>query len=450
MAQVTVYRCGNHSIDEGKLLAIANHIAMSQWCSHRGFKAAINEGAQISGLWIRSVDHAVVALDGMHSFNADFESLLQYAVYRYRISMSTDPRDKIYALLGFNENLTAGKQSCEPIVPDYTKSVTQVYIEATQYLLETSRNLSILSTVEDRTFRELKNLPSWVPDYSVSCTSGIGHRRWKTYSASRALKPKWQIKENGTVFSLNAMRVDTISRVGASGPEMCFAPWRCHELLSVVADMDEFYINGQTKVEAFWRTLIGDSQPTGASPSTIDIRYPAPDSLSRSFGSWLLLVAAIGLSVIWGKSNAPKDPAPVCQAITTTLNKLSRSDTIGSVPCTDEICGILKPVDPPETVGLDDDGRDHYMVALPYFASTEKFSCTRFFRTAEGFMGTGPLSLEIGDSIWLASGADVFFVLRERHGTKRFEFIGDAYVHGLMEEEALEKINRDFITVELD
>ena len=450
MAQHTVYGCGNYSVDEEKLLTIAYHIAVSPWAKYRGFTAAIDEYAQVSGLWIGSVDYVIVALDRMRLFNANYESKLQHAFNRYRGSKSTDPRDKVYALLGFNEGFTAEKQSYRPIVPDYTKSVPQVYIEATQYLLNTSSNLSILSTVEDRVFRKLKTLPSWVPDYSVPFTTGIGRRGWSIYSASRTLKAEWQIKENGTVLSLNALLVDTISHVGVSSLEMNSAPWRHHEMLSIVADMDEYYINGQTKVEAFWRTLIGNLQLTGAAHSGLKIQYPAPDSLSKSFRHWLLMDAAVAMSQVWREPDAPKDPASVCQAIKTTLDNLSNNDTSGLVPCADEINPLLKSVDPPELVGQDDGLRDQATAARPYLVSLNENPCKRFFRTANGLMGVGPLSLGVGDSIWLVPGADVFFVLREIHGTKRFEFMGDAYVHGLMQGEALENTKSVFTTVELE
>ncbi|KAF4338665.1 heterokaryon incompatibility [Fusarium beomiforme] len=69
-----------------------------------------------------------------------------------------------------------------------------------------------------------------------------------------------------------------------------------------------------------------------------------------------------------------------------------------------------------------------------------------FFITACGYIGIGPPNLQIGDEIWVLSGGDVPFVLRRHIGRNTsiaFEidhrsFIGDAYVHGIMQGEVIE------------
>lgn len=440
VAQATIYLCGSHLLEEAHLFLVAGHIMASSLGTYRGFGADYNEGALGRKGVISVVGSAIMTLTHMRFFSDDQVSSLQYAILKYRISRSTDPRDKIYALLGFYEGSTAETRSYKPIVPDYNKSVRQIYFEATQYLLNDSGNLLTLSAVEDKVFRKLKTLPSWVPDYSVPFTTGIGDMRRRLYSASRTLKPEWQIKENSTVLSLNAFRIDTVFHAGIHIGETLPTPWRCQELVSIIADMDEYYINGQTKVEAFWRTLIGDLQTQGT-------QHPAPDSLGKSFREWLLWVTAKGLSEIWWESNtlvAPKDPAAICKAIHTALNKLSTNDSRELVPCANEISRMMAELIDQEQFG------DQATAALQYMASLEHCSSLKFFRTAKGLMGMGPRSMEIGDSIWLAPGAEVFFVLRERHGTKRCEFVGDAYVHGLMHGEALDNADQDLTTVELE
>ncbi|KAF2647208.1 HET-domain-containing protein [Lophiostoma macrostomum CBS 122681] len=72
---------------------------------------------------------------------------------------ATDPRDKVYALLGL---LPQGM--ADLIHVDYTKSVTQVYV-ATASLLVKTIGLTILSAVQGTS--SIDDLPSWVPDWTL-------------------------------------------------------------------------------------------------------------------------------------------------------------------------------------------------------------------------------------------------------------------------------------------
>ena len=450
VAKATIFLCGNHLIEEEKLLFVANHIGKSSWVDRIEFGIPVKLNAPVSGGTILVVAYAAVALNRMHFLSGGYETLLQYAIYVCRGRRSTDPRDQIYALLGFHEGSTGETQSHKPIVPDYTKSVTQVYIEATHFMLYDSSDLSTLSAVEDRAFRLLKSLPSWVPDYSIPFVTGIGYRRMRLYSASRTLKPDWQIIENSTVLSSKALRIDTVSRVGTNleDKDIEIKSWWSHDMLSIVADMDEYYVNGQGRVEALWRTLIGDSQSQCVEESGFQARCPAPHSLGKSFHKWILLTAAICLSEVCRKyltMVASEDPAEMYKAMRTTLDKLSTDDTSDLVPCADDVFRMVA-----ELLHEGSVDRDLVSAALPYKNSIYENRYMRFFRTAKGLMGMGPRSLERGDSVWLFPGAEVFFVLRDRHGTKRFEFMGDAYVHGLMHGKALDNADQDFTTVELE
>ena len=72
----------------------------------------------------------------------------------------SDPRDKIYALLSL---LPASNRT--GIEPDYTKSVYEVYQHATLSIIESSRRLNVLLTVESH--EHLEGVPSWVPNVST-------------------------------------------------------------------------------------------------------------------------------------------------------------------------------------------------------------------------------------------------------------------------------------------
>jgi hypothetical protein len=59
------------------------------------------------------------------------------------------------------------------------------------------------------------------------------------------------------------------------------------------------------------------------------------------------------------------------------------------------------------------------------------------FRTANHYLGLGPVSSDIGDELWILRGARMPFVLRRRDD-RQYQLIGEAYVHGIMHGEAVQ------------
>lgn len=76
----------------------------------------------------------------------------------YRQMQSTDPKDKIYGLLGFVFELSG-------MTPDYTKSVRSIYCEATLRLIRAAKDLTYLH----QACFDNSILPSWALDYSTPC-----------------------------------------------------------------------------------------------------------------------------------------------------------------------------------------------------------------------------------------------------------------------------------------
>jgi hypothetical protein len=79
---------------------------------------------------------------------------------------STEAVDKIFALANLSHSTT--QNDLPPaFVPDYSKSVLEVYRTATLHFIEAG-SLDIMSGIEDGHLRqEDHGLPSWVPDFSV-------------------------------------------------------------------------------------------------------------------------------------------------------------------------------------------------------------------------------------------------------------------------------------------
>lgn len=208
-------------------------------------------------------------------------SSLMDVLARFKGSKSTDPRDKIYGLLGLTS------QSHE-IKVDYRKSVAEVYTEVTTIEINRSANLDFITQNpfqsnknpfegHDATER-LPGLPSWVPDFSSnvyddysSHYSSILFAQRGIYSAGSA-----ECKVPCDVLPGHALRLrGTV--IGRVGP-LLFDEWKpkfydstktdwqlrnihAYKKLYLSANVLESpatYVNGESESQAFWRTLAGD------------------------------------------------------------------------------------------------------------------------------------------------------------------------------------------------
>lgn len=79
----------------------------------------------------------------------------------YRDREASDPRDKIYALLGI-----AGDLSIYRIVPDYSIPFEEVYKATTLQFILAYRSLEVLNLTFG--LSKTSGLPSWTPDWRVS------------------------------------------------------------------------------------------------------------------------------------------------------------------------------------------------------------------------------------------------------------------------------------------
>lgn len=84
----------------------------------------------------------------------DVASILAYS----NMCGASDPKDKVYGTLALFEG--------QLVSVDYRKTVAEVYQEFTRAAIAASESLSILHLAGTR--RIQANLPSWVPDFSVT------------------------------------------------------------------------------------------------------------------------------------------------------------------------------------------------------------------------------------------------------------------------------------------
>ena len=87
---------------------------------------------------------------------------------RLRFCKATNPRDKVFALRNIANPADGVLGTYGSLIsPDYGIAIELLYIRVTKAIINARGDLKILNAKESDSQRELKSLPSWVPDYSV-------------------------------------------------------------------------------------------------------------------------------------------------------------------------------------------------------------------------------------------------------------------------------------------
>ncbi|KAL1865485.1 hypothetical protein Daus18300_007130 [Diaporthe australafricana] len=351
---------------------------------------------------------------------------------------ATDPRDKIYGLLGL-----AKPADVHFLAPDYSQSVADIYTRATARFIIQYQELLWLQFDNDTKDAAL-GLPSWVPDYSsrpdrprprytavmAGARGGDGYRAsgrscWggtRVFVSGLFPTPSWG------ELHLRGLDFDTVEY---AGPNPLVPPYTGHVLAERMENVrvrnaqtrdnvlawEEVvmakwsredgcffpYVGaaGLGKGEAFWRALTWDRDFGGRK---------VPPEHGRYFEAWL---GRGGVDASYAAANVGMDDVEVRR----TFVK----------PFTDCCVGWAH-------------GR-----------------C--FVVTARGYIGLAPFGTRVGDKVAVLQGGSVPFMLRERAAVAeaeeglggaaaagqhvRCEFVGEAFVLGVMEGEAVARARED-------
>jgi hypothetical protein len=132
---------------------------------------------------------------------------------RCRFRQASDPRDKVYALLGIQDVSQSSQAGALGVEPDYGRSTSEVYRRTAQQLLLQSDNLNILGACTATTNQDI---PSWVPDWSTTGSSPHplmydARGRNRQTHASRSTQAAPRFLDNGTVLVLTGHEVLTVT-----------------------------------------------------------------------------------------------------------------------------------------------------------------------------------------------------------------------------------------------
>jgi hypothetical protein len=347
----------------------------------------------------------------------------------------TDPRDKIYALLGIATDDNDPDKGILFLSPDYTIDEGELWKQLAVKVLTKKQNLSILSSVQYQTGifeagryiqtrkigRSQKGrIPSWIPQWNYAFRTSLSP--WDvedTFSAAKGLSLTFgKPPESG---SLEVEGVD----LGMVGHATWFM-WHDLDVSFLWASQLQRYFRTEKGLSLLARTLTAGRDCYG---SVIENR----SNVVADFVAYVLLLQDI--------DNAYGDDE----------FGYSRMSTEMSRPSLVEMKRFLSKLDTKSLRRLGEGGSATRFLgtALP-FCETR-----RLFLTLNGFLGLGPDSLLEGDRLCILAGGDLPLLLRpveesrgntevdhnRKENAGRFRLVGECYVEDLMKGEAVEALH---------
>jgi Heterokaryon incompatibility protein (HET) len=340
---------------------------------------------------------------------------------------ATNPRDKVYALLGVaNRNSRAH--------PDYRLDVETVYVDATRYVINESQDLAILAVVEDTrdeaSLDNINSLPSWVPNFNVQTSTAFR----KPLVAVNLPPPRIVWQPNPRMIGISGAKLDRIFYIENSsmGPRIeGISQW-----LRILFFSEPTYLNGEARLEALGRTLIENGVGSATNSEGILILFQL--WLAWEVARILVEDRRTGFEsdrtrLIYGSLNAIgmfEPPLP--------FGPLLTSGTVESF------------VSALNGEPRDEDTRDASRLANRYGELIMSKRRSKAFLTDRGRFGTAPRTSELYDTIWIVPGASDPLLLRPTGDSDHFWLMGYVYLHGFDLDDVLhnERLNWQDIILE--
>jgi hypothetical protein len=377
-AREAIFRCGNEEIDFKSLWAATTFIQIV----YRRFLSGVDGlNANASGfhnsLWMLGAFDLIptnpIALRRI-TINNPGHSLLDLLITCHTWDEpsefnATDPRDRVYALLGMATDDAARK-----IVPDYTASCEDAYITTARVLLEHGY-WEVLSM--RRTRNVCRNLPTWVPDWSAN--------NWSPWS------------RKGVRFDASHVKGTLVShcKVVAASQSDLF-----RVISPRVAFVDTVQEAGRTRV---WGCNNPEWKATSRHLETIQ------DYISRSlkYSAWQKEDAEWRLPVIDAQLNL----------------STSRTERASDPTYMQMYKKWVEEGEPKEEPGDILEACRRQMMNIPF---------SRPFLSTTGYVGLCSEDVEPGDEIVIVIGADVPYAVRPRDDGESYTLVGECHVYGIM------------------
>ena len=343
----------------------------------------------------------------------------------FRYSKATDPRDKIYALVGLSEAFTVA----DPSMLFYTQSIDDVYRLWTIWTLHKENNLEILSAVNRYIASGLAAKYSWVPGWYTTDENMSKHSTaWPSelFNASSSTLSTFEFRADDTVLGLSGYAFDTIE---ATGETMAFHPnarffgtellanayasqriWGSWESIAQVRAQQVYESTSEPMWDVYWQTIAFGEH---------GYRSHEKDRGRKNFNNFYSLSRKHLLPSDWIRLYLVKHVWALYFIIIMVMRALR----------------VFRKYESSE--------------GFEFTARCEQLGWRRMIRTRGGYIGLAVHAAKVGDKVALFKGARLPFLVRKiNHGKEPaargsdeegWNLVGDCYVHGVMHGEAWEE-----------
>ena len=407
--------CGERRVDAASFFGFSSNFArhMSSCC---GEFFLSQDQSMLRGLRYQVDSLYTMEYFRSHKKNTAISQQMSY----YRTRSCKDPKDKIYGFIGFGE---WSFNEANILQPDYSISDELVYEEIAGRIMERRGGLELLREVlPEQSLQNnarIKYLPSWVPDWTITVPLDAvrpmfdirqPHGTLRQYEAGNKFPVKQGIRTSvsylkpgklalpaamfGTIGALGDSRRDSEREVTTARFEDIETIRRWRSLAHIDAEAGRLYFNSNqlnmhkddlvTVEDAFWEVLCSS------------VLLASPDGLSIG-----------GQDLTQG---VPEAREAYAEAVKISGTPMQHNQEKGA---TRFVSSILQSI-----------------------------GSRRFFISSNHhrWMGLAPFTARKGDQIALFGGGTVPYIIR-RHGDpkkKEWAYIGDAYIHGAMDGEAID------------
>ncbi|KAJ4303231.1 hypothetical protein N0V90_002124 [Kalmusia sp. IMI 367209] len=337
---------------------------------------------------------------------------------------ATDPRDKVYGLLAILPKGIAAR-----IQPSYQPDVRvpNVYTSFAKASFLEEGNLNSLARL-NITPMGLDGLPSWAFDLSSDAPHTLMLTRHKRHAANGPRTSVPTFSDDGMVMSCEGVFIDTIETLSAALHQGKTEVWEPIEppIDPISADTGPYLIPvDETRV--LWHDSNYDFSQ---GPSLLDVPWIPVDEVPTLHNS-KVYVAMVPQDA-YQRDDVKQWPTFIQMSpLNIVVRSLLYPNAIFPIHGIalrhyftnfDSLC--------PDPVAFHEMGKD----------ATGVVADRRLCTTKNGLLGMAPKYAKLGDRIAVLTGCDMPVVLRPKGDN--FEFIGAAFVEGLMKGEAIERVEK--------
>jgi Heterokaryon incompatibility protein (HET) len=407
--------CGQRRLEWKVLYRFVDAVQDAIFSNETAYLRGMMAGRQFS-LCTRVLKH-LLTLRRLREQTAQGRLLnLLSALHSTHRATASDDRDKIYGILAFVKDASILVPR-----PDYICPVQTVFIFLVLAYIHHYKKLDILAHADPP--QELAELPSWTPDWSATERRSLLNRARYQFraaghtvaTANAALEDKVLVCEGICVDILDGLD-HSISRTSGNARG-------CH-----TDNATSIYGNDEATFSAIWRSLICDAGYR--SPGSLK---PSPKVMGRVFAQ-----KCIKWEHDFGVKGHPQrqseneiHPVIVNFALWYQQNRLMH---VAGRSIREWAMGNFEP-------GQDDDTDKKLGY---YFEQWMKkwIQKRNFIRTATGYIGLAPELSSRGDKVCVLFGCSTPVILRPL-ADGYYQFIGECYIHGIMDGEAIEAFERE-------